>query len=336
MFSKFSKKIGIDLGTANVRVCTSSSNEVLNEFNILMLDVNSGEYVKTGSDALNLIGKESAEYQIIKPVKNGVLQDIEAQKELLYPMVDSLIGRHRIIKPEIIISIPRVLRDSDRNSILSLVEELGGHANCYLVPEVILSALGLKLSIYSSTGTAIVNMGAGTVETAILSSGGVNSSYSLQFGGEDLDQLIIDYFKSNNLLIGIKSAENLKKNFLSAEVEDKNLYLDIKGKEISSGRAIIHNFKADDLRVAILPGLEKIANSIKNVIEDLPPELSGDVLDKGIVITGGLSKLRKFNSYLSSYLNVPVYRFDNPENSTILGLQFLSNNIDLISKTIKL
>lgn len=332
----FSKKIGIDLGTANIRVCSLNSKEFKYDSNILIQDTNTNEFVKKGSEALDLIGKVGSDLQIIKPVKSGVLQDIEAQKELLMPLIDSYIGKHRIVKPDFLISIPRVIRDSDRNSIYTLIEDLGGSAQSYLIPEIILSAIGLKLPFYSSTGTAIVNLGAGTVETAVLSLGGINSSSTLNYGGEDLDQLIVDYFKSNNILIGIRTAENLKKMVLSAELEDKNEILEIKGKELSSGKAIIHNFKRDDLRLAILPGLEKIASSIKSVLENLPPELSGDVLDKGVILTGGLSKLRKLSIFLTGYLGVPVYLIEGSDDSAINGLKYLVDNINLIPKYIRL
>lgn len=211
-----------------------------------------------------------------------------------------------------------------------------GSSQSYLIPEIILSAIGLKLPIYSSTGTAVVNMGAGTVETAVLSLGGINSSNTLNYGGEDLDQLIVDYFKSNNILIGIRTAENLKKSVLSAELEDKNEFLEIKGKELSSGKAVIHHFKRDDLRLSVLPGLEKIASSIKTVLENLPPELSGDILDKGVILTGGLSKLKRINSFLTSYLGVPVYVIEGSDDSVINGLKYLVDNINLIPKYIRL
>jgi len=332
----FSKKIGVDLGTANIRVCSLNSKELKFESNILIQDINSGDYIKRGSEALELIGKVNNELSIIKPVKSGILQDIDAQKELLIGIIDSFIGNHRIIKPDFLISIPRSLRDSDRNTIYTLIEELGGSSQSYLIPEIILSAIGLKLPFYSSTGTALVNLGAGTVETAVLSLGGINSSNTLNYGGDDLDQLIVDYFKSNNVLIGLRTAENLKKLVLSAELEDKNEILEIKGKELSSGKAIIFNFKRDDLRIAVLPGLEKIASSIKYVIENLPPELSGDVLDKGIILTGGLSKLRKLPTFLTSFLGVPVYVLENSDNSAIIGLKYLVDNIDLIPKYLRL
>ena len=212
---------------------------------------------------------------------------------------------------------------------------MGGSSQSYLIPEIILSAIGLKLPIYSPTGTALVNLGAGTTETAVLSLGGINSSNTLNFGGDDLDQLIVDYFKSNNILIGSKTAESLKKYFLSAEIEDKNEMLEIKGKELSSGKAVIYHFKKDDLRIAVLPGIEKIANSIKSVIENLPPELSGDILDKGIILTGGLSRLKKLNVFLTSYLGVPVYVLDGAEDSAVNGLKHLIDNIDLIPKYLR-
>ncbi len=326
----FYKKIGLDLGTSKVRICISGSNDTLEEDNILVEDYNKGIYFKKGKEALPLIGKENADFGTIRPVKNGVLQDIDAQKELLYPLIDKLHGKHRIIKPQFIVSIPKILRDSDKNSIANLVDDLGGTQDSLLVPEIILSAIGLKLPIYSPTGTAVVNLGAGTIETAVLSSGGINVDNSVQFGGEDLDQIIIDFFRSNNILIGPKTAEYLKNHIISAEIEDINGIGEVKGKEINSGKAVIYNFKIEQLRQAFLPGLERINSSIKDVIEKLPPELTGDILDKGIVITGGLSNLRKLHIYLSRTLGVPVYRLDEPEQSVIKGLFYMSNNYDLV------
>jgi rod shape-determining protein MreB and related proteins len=330
----FSKKIGIDLGTSKVRACIAGSKEIHEEHNILVEDIVRGGYIKKGEEALSIIGKENAELSIVRPIKNGVLQDIEAQKEILYPMIDKLHGKHRIIKPEFIVSIPKILRDSDKNSIANLVEELGGSSNIFMVPEVTLSAIGLKLPIYSSTGTAIVNLGAGTIEAAVLSSGGVNVDISVQFGGEDIDQLIVDFFKSNNILIGPRTAEYLKSHIISAEIEDINGVGEVKGKELNSGKAVIYNYKIEQLRLSVLPGLEKVTNSIKEVIEKLPPELTGDILDKGIIITGGLSNLKKLHMYLSKALGVCVYRLEDPERTVVKGLLYLAENPELLTRNI--
>lgn len=326
----FSKKIGLDLGSSKIRVCITENKEIVEDDNILVEDFNKGIYIKKGQEALSIIGKENSDIGTVRPVRNGVLQDIDAEKELLYPIVDRLHGKHRIIKPQFIVSIPKVLRDSDKNSIANLVEELGGTRDSILIPEIILSAIGLELPIYSPTGTALVNLGAGTIETAVLSSGGINVDNSVQFGGEDLDQIIIDFFKSNNILIGPRTAEYIKNHIISAEIEDINGIGEVKGKELNSGKAIIYTFKIEQLRQAFLPGLEKITSSIKEVIEKLPPELTGDILDKGIIITGGLSNLRKLHTYLARSLGVPVYRLEDPEKSVAKGLQYMTNNFELL------
>lgn len=326
----FSKKIGLDLGSSKIRVCITGNQEVVEDDNILVEDLSKGIYIKKGQEALSIIGKENSEIGTIRPVRNGVLQDIDAEKELLYPIIDRLHGKHRVIKPQFIVSIPKVLRDSDKNSIANLIEELGGTRDSILVPEIILSAIGLELPIYSPTGTALVNLGAGTIETAVLSSGGINIDNSVQFGGEDLDQIIVDFFRSNNILIGPRTAEYIKNHIISAEIEDINGIGEVKGKELNSGKAVIHTFKIEQLRQAFLPGLEKITSSIKEVVEKLPPELTGDILDKGIIITGGLSNLRKLHIYLSRALGVPVYRLEDPEKSVAKGLHYMTNNFELV------
>jgi rod shape-determining protein MreB len=202
-----------------------------------------------------------------------------------------------------------------------------------LVPEVILSAIGLKLPIHRSTGLAIVNLGAGTTETAVLSLGGVVLGDSFAFGGEDLDQLIIEYFRSLNLEIGKKTAENLKFLFGSAEVIDINAFNEVKGKDLVTGKIVSFSFKIDQIRNALKPGLIRIAESIKKVLEQLPPELASDIMDNGVILTGGGSRLKNLHFFLADYLNVPVFKIEErPENSCILGIQYIINNSDILNK----
>jgi rod shape-determining protein MreB len=329
----FSKKIGIDLGTANFRVCSSLNKVIFSEKNILIINPVSDEVVFKGDKAFEIFGKEGSELKPIRPVKNGILQETLYQKELLQDSVNQILGRNRLIRPEFIVSIPLRLRESDKNSITVLLEELGARSTSMLVPEVILSAIGLKLPIHRSTGLAIVNLGAGTTETAVLSLGGVVLGDSFAFGGEDLDQLIIEYFRSLNLEIGKKTAENLKFLFGSAEVIDINAFNEVKGKDLVTGKIVSFSFKIDQIRNALKPGLIRIAESIKKVLEQLPPELASDIMDNGVILTGGGSRLKNLHFFLADYLNVPVFKIEErPENSCILGIQYIINNSDILNK----
>jgi len=329
----FSKKIGIDLGTSYFRVCSSENKNIYSEKNIIIINPLSDEVVFKGDKAFEIYGKEGSDLKPIKPVKNGILQETIYQKELLTESVNLILGRNRIIKPEFIVSIPLKLRESDKNSITVLLEELGARSSSILVPEVILSAVGLKLPIHRSNGLAIVNLGAGTTEIAVMSLGGVVVGDSFAFGGEDLDQLIIDAFRTLNLEIGKKTAENMKFLYGSAEVIDVNAFSDIKGKDLATGKIVSFPFKIDLIRSAIKPGIDRIAEAIKQVLEKLPPELASDIMDNGVIITGGGSKLRNLHFYLSEYLNVPVYRVEeNPQYSCISGIQYIINNSELLNK----
>jgi len=329
----FSKKIGIDLGTSYFRVCSSENKNIYSEKNIIIINSLSDEVVFKGDKAFEIYGKEGSDLKPIKPVKNGILQETIYQKELLTESVNLILGRNRIIKPEFIVSIPLKLRESDKNSITVLLEELGARSSSILVPEVILSAVGLKLPIHRSNGLAIVNLGAGTTEIAVMSLGGVVVGDSFAFGGEDLDQLIIDAFRTLNLEIGKKTAENMKFLYGSAEVIDVNAFSDIKGKDLATGKIVSFPFKIDLIRSAIKPGIDRIAEAIKQVLEKLPPELASDIMDNGVIITGGGSKLRNLHFYLSEYLNVPVYRVEeNPQYSCISGIQYIINNSELLNK----
>lgn len=329
----FSKKIGIDLGTSYFRVCSSENKNIYSEKNIIIVNPLTEEVVFKGDKAFEIYGKEGSDLKPIKPVKNGILQETIYQKELLLDSVNSILGRNRLIKPEFIVSIPLKLRESDKNSITVLLEEIGARSSSILIPEVILSAIGLKLPVHRSNGMAIVNLGAGTTEIAVMSLGGVVVGDSFAFGGEDLDQLIIDAFRSLNLEIGKKTAENLKFLYGSAEVIDVNAFSDVKGKDLATGKIVSFPFKIDLIRSALKPGIDRIAEAIKQVLEKLPPELASDIMDSGVIITGGGSKLRNLHFYLSDYLNVPVYRVEeNPQNSCINGIQYIINNSDILDK----
>lgn len=329
----FSKKIGIDLGTSFFRVCSSENKNILTEKNILIVNPLTDEIIFKGEKAFEIYGKEGAELKTVKPIKNGILQETLYQKELLAESINSILGRNRLVRPQFYVSIPLKLRESDKNSVSNLLEELGARGTSLLVPEIILSAIGLKLPIHRSTGLAIVNLGAGTTEIAVMSLGGVVVGESFSFGGEDLDQLIVDAFRVSNIEIGKKTAENLKINFGSAEVIDINAVSDVKGKDLTSGKIVSFPFKIDLIRSSIIPGVERIAEAIKLVLEKLPPELASDILDNGLILTGGGSKLRHLHFYLSNYLNIPVYRIeDRPENSCINGIQYIISNSDLLNK----
>ena len=328
----FSKKIGIDLGTSFTRLVSSEKTDPKVIRNILIVNPLNEEIVYMGDSAFDIYGKESPELEIVRPVKNGILQESIFQKELLELPVRELIGRNRFIRPEFVVSIPLRLRESDRNSVTNLLEELGAKSGSVLIPEIILSAVGLRLPINKSSGIAVVNLGAGTTETAVMSLGGVVIGDSFQFGGEDLDSLIVDNFRLSNIEIGKKTAEFLKIQFGSAEVINNSSVAEVKGKDITTGKIINYEFKTDSIRAAITPGLEKIAESIKKVLEKLPPELASDIIDNGIALTGGTANLRNLNFYLSNYLNVPVYRLDNPSNSCIQGISYIINNSEILNK----
>jgi rod shape-determining protein MreB len=329
----FSKKIGIDLGTSFYRICSNENKNIYSERNILIVNSLTEELVFKGDRAFEIYGKEGTDLRSIKPIKNGILQETLYQKDLLIDTINSIIGRNRLVRPNFYVSIPLKLRESDRNSVATLLEELGARSNSMLIPEIILSAVGLKLPIQRSTGLALVNLGAGTTEIAVMSLGGVVLGDSFSFGGDDLDQLIIDSFRAVNLEIGKKTAENLKIIYGSAEVLDSSAVSDVKGKDLVTGKIVSYNFKIDLIRSAIYPGIERIAESIKQVLEKLPPELASDIMDNGVILTGGGSKLRNFHFYLSNYLNVPVYRIEErPENSCINGIQYIISNSDILNK----
>ena len=326
MFSKFSKRIGIDLGTSYVRLVSEDGKEPVIERNLLIIDPSTEDIFYLGNSAYEIYGKENPELKVIKPVKNGILQDNVFEKFVITDHIKKMVGRNRLFKPNFIVSTPLKLRESDKNSIFRLLEELGSGNKSQLIPEIILSAVGLSLPINKSTGIAIVNLGAGTTEIAVLSLGGVIVGESMQYGGEDLDNLIIESFRLSNIEIGKKTAELLKIKFGSAETVNNTATEEVKGKDIITGKMLNFIFKKDLIRVAILPGLEKIAESIKQVLEKLPPELASDIIDNGLIITGGLSNLNNLNFYLSNYLNIPVYRLENPHNSCIKGINYIINN----------
>jgi rod shape-determining protein MreB len=329
----FSKKIGIDLGTSFVRICSNENKNIITQKNILIINPLNDEVVFKGEKAFEIYGKEGSDLKAIKPIKNGILQETLFQKEILIESVNSILGRNRLIRPEFLVSTPLKMRESDKNSVSTLLEEIGARGTSLLMPEIVLSAVGLKLPIHRSTGLALVNLGAGTTEIAVMSLGGVVAGDSFSFGGEDLDQLIIDSFRVSNIEIGKKTAEMLKINYGSAEVIDANAFSDVKGKDLATGKIVSFNFKVDLIRTSLMPGVERIAESIKQVLEKLPPELASDILDNGVILTGGGSKLRYLHFYLSNYLNVPVYRIeDRPENSCIAGIQYIINNSELLEK----
>lgn len=295
----FSKKLGIDLGTANTLVFVLGKGIVLNEPSVVAIsregEGQSGRYgriLAVGNEAKMMIGRTPDAICAYQPLKDGVIADYRATEAMLRYYMGKAQGKWSFWKPEVLISVPAGITSTERRAVIEAAIKAGAKS-AYIVKEPILAAIGAGIPIHEPKGHMIIDIGGGTTDVAVISLGGIVASTSVKCAGNRIDQAIADYVKKNfNLSIGEKMAEEVKINIGSAVLVEEELAFAIKGRDIISGLPRIVELKTNEIVKAITRELREIINAIKAVLQETPPELASDILDHGIIMTGGSSQLR--------------------------------------------
>jgi rod shape-determining protein MreB and related proteins len=313
------RDMAVDLGTANTLIYVRGRGIVLNEPSVVALSVNTGQVVAIGTDAKRMIGRTPENIVAIRPLKDGVIADFEVTERMLRYFIQKVHKRGHMAKPRIVVAVPSGLTGVE----LSAVREAGHQAGArrvYIFEEPVAAAIGAGLPVSEPTGTMVVDIGGGTTEIAVISFGGIVTSQSIRVAGDELDQAIITYArKKHSILLGERTAENLKISIGSALPVPSEPPVEIRGRDLASGWPKISEITAEEVRSAIEDPLNVIIDAVKTTLEKCPPELAGDVMDRGIALTGGGALLRGLDERLREETGLPIHVADNPLESVVLG-----------------
>lgn len=288
----FSKKLGIDLGTANTLVFLPGKGVVLSEPSVVAVSMEDGRILAVGSEAKTMVGRTPEAITAYKPMKDGVIADYRVTEVMIRYYMQKALGRWQFIKPEVLISVPAGITSTERRAVIEAAIKAGAK-NAYVIKEPILAAIGAGIPIYEAKGHMIVDIGGGTTDVAVISLGGIVASNSVKFAGNKIDEAIADYIKKTfNLAIGDKTAEEVKITIGSALPIEEEISMIVKGRDLISGLPRSVEVKTNEMVKAIAKELREMVKAIKDVLQETPPELASDIIDQGIIMTGGTSQLR--------------------------------------------
>ena len=323
------KKLGVDLGTANSIIFVQGEGISFVEPTVVAIDVNTFKVISVGSEAKKMIGKTPENIVAKRPLKDGVIADSRVTEALLKYFFNKALGKSRIFKPDIVISVPAGITTVEQRAVLKAANNAGAK-QITMLPEPLLAALGAGLPIETSSGNMIVNLGGGTAEVAVLSLDGIVEYESLRIAGDAINDAIISYMKKKKgVLIGEQTAENIKIRIGSA-IEIKNpKSMEVRGRDFGAGLPRAITISSNDVAGAVKRPLLSIINSIKSVLGSTPPELSADIMDRGITMSGGTSKLRNLDKLFAKAIGVPAYVADEPmycvANGTGIALELMGS-----------
>lgn len=326
------KDIGIDLGTANVLVHVKGKGIVINEPSVVAIDTKTNEVLAVGEEAYLMVGRTPGNIQAIRPLKGGVIADFDITEAMLSYFIDKINVKSFLSKPNIIICTPTNVTAIEQKAIIEVAEKAGGK-NIYLEEEPKVAAIGAGMDIYQPSGNMVIDIGGGTTDVAVLSMGGIVTSKSIKIAGDTLDNDIKEYVKKHHsLLIGDRTAENIKVEIGEVFNEMREDELEIRGRDMVSGLPKTVTITSKEFLEATKESLSVIVEAAKDVLEETPPELSADIIDRGIIITGGGALLHGIEQLLVQELKVPVFKAESPLDSVALGTGILLDNLQKLRR----
>lgn len=329
----FGKDIGIDLGTVNILIYVKGEGIVLNEPSVIVIDEQSKEVIAVGDEANSMLGKTPGKLQAIKPMKDGVIANFDMVSTLLEYFLKKIKVGSKISKPRILICCPSNVTEVEKNAIREVAERAGAK-KVFVEEEPKVAAVGAGLDIGKPVGNMVVDIGGGTTDIAVLSLGNIVTSASIKTAGNTFDQNIIDYIKDKyKLLIGEKTAEKVKLTIGTAKPGKNKEKIEIKGRDLVGGLPKNITITGEEVEEAMRESIKKIISMIKTVLEQTPPELSGDIMEKGIVLTGGGALINSLPELLQNELKVPVYRAEEPLSCVAEGTGIMLEKLYYIDKS---
>lgn len=326
------RDIGIDLGTANVLIYVKGEGIVINEPTVVAIDAESKQVLAVGKEANQMLGRTPGKVKAIKPLKDGVIADFEYTEAMLNEFITRAKGKKIFSKPRIIICCPANITSVEKNAIKEAAERIGAK-KVFIEEEPKVAAIGAGMDIEKPSGNMVIDIGGGTTDIAILSLGGMVDSDSIKIAGNSFDTAIIDYVKNKyKLLIGERTAEEVKFNLGNVYGGNKNNKMQIKGRDLSSGLPSMIEINEKEVEDCLKPLALDIARVIKRVLEKTPPELAADIVDKGMVLTGGGALLKGLSELFEEELKVPIYIAESPLTCVAEGCGIMLENLNLIDK----
>jgi rod shape-determining protein MreB and related proteins len=322
----FSKEIGVDLGTANVLVHVKGQGIVLNEPSVVAIDQVTKQVVAVGEEARQMLGRTPGNIVAIRPLREGVIADFEVTEIMLRHFLRKTIGKSYMLRPRLMICVPAGITSVEQKAVREAAEACGVK-QVDLIEEPKAAAIGAGLNIFEPSGSMVVDIGGGTTDVAVLSLGDVVTSASLRVAGDKLDDSIVKFIRRvYNLLIGERTAEELKKELATVFPGGRTNSMDVRGRDMMSGLPKTITVHAEEMRQALAEPIEAIILATKSVLEKTPPELAADIFDKGVMLTGGGALVDGLDKLMMSQLEIPVHIAENPMQCVVLGTgQFLDS-----------
>jgi rod shape-determining protein MreB len=338
MFDKlkeiFSNDIGIDLGTANTLVYLKDHGIVINEPSVVALNQKTGQIVAVGSDAKQMLGRTPGHIKAIRPLVDGVISDYEVTEEMLSYLIRKAESfSKKILGPRVVIGIPSGITNVESRAVFDAAKSAGAR-EVYLIEEPMAAAIGIHLPVKEPVGSMIIDIGGGTTDIAVISLGGIVRSKNLKIAGDQFNQNIISYLKDEfKLLVGEKTSENIKIE-LGSVVSNDDYKMPVRGRDMITGLPKEIIISALDIKDAIGPSVALLVDGVKEILETTPPEVVGDIMNKGIVLSGGGAMLRGLDILLQKTLKIPVYIAEDPLTAVARGTGIVLDNISLYEEAL--
>lgn len=330
----FHSKIGIDLGTANTLVFLPKKGIVINEPTVVAVSIEDNRILAVGQEAKEMLGRTPETIVASRPMKDGVIADYRVTEAMLRYFINKALGNIRFFRPEVMISVPGGITSTERRAVIDAAVAAGAKS-AFVIKETVAAAIGAGIPLASASGNLIIDIGGGTTDVAVLSLGGIVNSTSVRVAGNRLDQTIVEFIRrKHNLAIGDRTAEEIKITIGSAIALPEEEIMEIKGRDNISGLPKTVTIKTNEVVEAIVDELEEIIKAVKTVLQETPPELASDIIDKGMIMTGGTAQLRNLDRYISERLGVPCYLSEEPLLCVAKGTGVALDNLESYKRSI--
>lgn len=327
------KRIGIDLGTANVLVYVPKRGIVINEPSVVAVS-DENRVMAVGNEAKEMVGRTPETITAYRPLRDGVIADYRVTEAMIHYLINKVSGSVRLFRPEVMVCVPAGVTSTEKRAVIDATKAAGAR-EVYIIPEPVAAAIGADIPIDSAAGNLVVDIGGGTTEVAIISLGGIVASNSVRIGGNRLDQSIAEYIrKKYGLAVGDRTAEEIKIEIGSALPTEKEKSMEIRGRDMIAGLPKTISISSNEVTEAMQNEIEKIILAVRNVLEQTPPELSSDVIDRGMIMTGGGALLRNLDKLLTKATGIPCHVADDALYCVAKGTGIALENLDDYKKSV--
>ncbi|MCO5214677.1 MAG: rod shape-determining protein [Thermomicrobiales bacterium] len=330
------KQVGIDLGTANVLVFVRGRGVVINEPSVVAISAKDGKVKAVGLEARDMLGREPREtIEVVRPMRDGVIADYVVTQKMLEYFINKAVGRFSLIRPDVMICVPAGVTGVERRAVRESALNAGAR-RAYLISEPLAAAIGARVPVADPSGNMIIDIGGGTTEVAVISLNGIVVARSLRVGGSKFDDAISNYIKRKyNLRVGERTAEEVKIAIGSAMPLEEDQVMEVRGRDEVAGLPRTIQIRASEITDAITEPLEAIIGAVRAVLEETPPELSSDIIDKGMILTGGGAMLRQLPDLLTEVTGVPCYVADDPLSAVAIGTGLALEHMDILRDSLE-